>query len=178
MAVAITAAAAAYQGYQQYQASKDQAKAAGAQRDLARKNAEALDAAANDATDRGNQEAMLINRRARGLRGAQRVAFAAQGVDVGSGTAADLQEQTTILGNADAEQTRKNAFREAWGIRTQAANTRLAGDYEYQANMNKARAYKNQAYGSVLGGAGDSYKAYYTYDAPKVAAVPTTTAKV
>lgn len=166
---AVTAAGALYGAYSQYETGEAQKKAARQQRVLAQKNAEMLDAAATDATDRGNEEAMLINRRARNLRGEQRAAFASQGVDVGSGTALDLQNETSLLGTIDAEQTRKNAFREAWGIRTQAGNQRLAGDYAYSAGMNQAKASRNQAYGSVLGGAGNSYQAYYQYDKPKVA---------
>lgn len=165
---AIIGATAAYTAYQQNEAGDAQKKAARQQRFLAQKNADLLDKSANDATDRGNEEAMLITRRARGLRGEQRAAFASQGVDVNTGTALDLQNETTSLGGLDAEQTRKNAFREAWGIRAQASNQRLSGDFAYSAGMNQAKASRNQAYGTVLGGAGDSYRAYYQYDAPKV----------
>jgi predicted transcriptional regulator len=166
MAVAMTAAAAAYSAYQTYDAGEDQKKAARAQKDLANKNAAMLEDAANDATARGNEEAMLINRRARGLRGEQRAALAGQGVDVGAGTAMDLQNETSLLGEMDAEQTRQNAFREAWGIRKQASHQKLAGEYAYREGKNRAKALRNQAYGSVLGGAGDTYKAYYSKDTP------------
>ena len=168
MAVAATVVAAAYGAYSQYQAGEDQKKAARAQKDLANKNAKLLDEQADDATARGNEEAMLINRRARGLRGQQRASLAGQGVDVGTGTAADLQNETTLLGGLDADQTRKNAFREAWGIRGKASNERLAGEYNYRENMNKAKAYRNQAYGSALGGAAAGYDSWYSNSHPKV----------
>ncbi len=147
-------AAAVYTANAQQQAGQ-------AQKKLANRNADLLDNSAADAIDRGNQDALQVTQRARRLRGAQRASFAGQGVDVNTGTAAALQEETTSMGEVDAAQVRKNAFREAWGIKTQAGNQRLGGDFS-------AAAGRNQAIGSVLGGIGDASRAYYQYDAPRV----------
>lgn len=153
--VALLAAAAGYTAYSQNEAASQQRK-------LANRNADLIDAQATDATRRGEEEAAAVKRRARAIRGAQRASFATQGVDVNSGTANDLQEETTTLGSIDAETTRKNAFREAWGLTQSADNQRLSGRYAQQAG-------RNQAVGTLLGGAGDSASAYYKYKAPKVA---------
>jgi len=151
----LVAGAAGYSAYAQNEAGKQQKK-------LADRNAANLDASADDTIDRGNQEAIALKRRARGLRGKQRAALAGSGVDVGSGTALDLQEETTALSEADASQIRENAFNQAWGIRTQAG-------YEREAGMYARRGARNNAIGTLLGGAGSSAQAYYTYDAPRIA---------
>lgn len=139
-----------------------QKKAGAAQRDLANRNGMMQDAQAADAIQRGEEESLLIKRRARRLRGQQRVGYAAQGVDIGSGTAADVQEETTAMGDLDAAQVKRNAFREAWGLSVGADNSRLAGRYAYKAG-------RNQAIGTVLGGVGEAARGYYSYDAPRVA---------
>lgn len=79
---------------------------------------------AADALKRGEREARLVKRQANQIAGTQRASYAAQGVDVGSGTALDVQNQTDELGNIDAETVRTNAWREAWGYRVQAADQR------------------------------------------------------
>ena len=67
------------------------------------------------------------------------------------------QNETTLLGGLDADQARKNAFREAWGIRGKASNERLAGQYNYREGMNRAKAFRNQAYGTAITGFADAY---------------------
>lgn len=151
---ALVVAAAGYSAYAQNQAGK-------AQQDLADRNAKMIDAQADDAIVRGNEEANLVRRGAKRLRGQQRAAFATQGVDVNTGTSLDLQEETTTLGEMDAATVRKNAWREAWGLKGRASNERLAGDYA-------RRGATNSAIGTALGGIGDSRRAYYEYDAPKI----------
>jgi hypothetical protein len=66
--------------------------------------------------------------------GTQRAEFAAQGVDVGSGSAVDVQKDTAYQGEIDALTLRTNAAREAWGYTVeaqgetlQAQNTRKLG---------------------------------------------------
>lgn len=153
-ASAITAGAAVYGAYAQNEAGRQQQK-------IANRNADLLDASASDAIQRGEEQARKITRQARSLRGRQRVALAGGGVDVNSGTALDLQEETTALGKLDAATMRKNSWTEAWGIRMQAGNQREAGAFA-------KRTGRNQAIGTLIGGAGQTYKDYYSYDAPKV----------
>ncbi|MBN0509437.1 hypothetical protein JTM45_34020, partial [Pseudomonas aeruginosa] len=51
--------------------------------------------------------------------GAQRAGFAANGVDVNSGSASRVQESTMNQVAMDAEQVRRNAFNQAFGLVTQ-----------------------------------------------------------
>ncbi len=156
MAVAaVTLAAAGYSAYSQVQA-------ANAQQKLADKNADLIDKQATDAVNRGEMDARQERTRTSQVRAAQRVAFATQGVDVGSGTAADLQSQTGELGAINQAQIRDNAFREAWGLNAQASNQRLGGRYA-------AAAGTNNAIGTAIGGVGQGAEAYYRYDAPRMA---------
>lgn len=152
----LIAGAAGYSAYAQNKAGKEQLK-------LANRNADNLEASANDAVDRGNEEAIALKRRAKGLRGKQRATLAGSGVDVGSGTALDLQEETSSLAEADASTIRRNAFKEAWGIKTSA-------NYEREAGAYARKGARNNAIGTLLGGTGEAYRGYYSYDKPRIAA--------
>lgn len=92
-----------------------QRTAAGINRDFARLQAE-------DVRRRGEEAAR--DRRAVGRRmvGAQRAAYAGQGVDVSKGSAADVQVSTQTLADLDAAQIASNAWRQAWGFEAQAEN--------------------------------------------------------
>lgn len=128
---AVILATSAYSAYATNQASKDQQK-------IANSNAALTDAAAGDAINRGNEEMLAVRRRTRGLVGKQRAAFAAQGIDVSSGTAMDLQDETQQAGTMDEATVRKNAFREAWGLTKQASNERIGGAYARRAGQSQA----------------------------------------
>lgn len=151
---ALVLAATGYQAYASNQAGK-------AQQSIANSNAKLLDRSASDAIARGNEEAIASRRRTKMLIGEQRAAAAAQGLDVNTGVAADLQDQAFQHGAADEATIRRNAFREAWGIRAQASNQRMEGRYARQAG-------RNQAIGTTLGGLGDSYAYWQSSRSPKV----------
>jgi hypothetical protein len=103
--------------------------------------------AAQDAVQRGEQEAIKVRQRADQIKGAQRSKMAAGGVDLGVGTAAELQSQTDFFGLQDVATTRSNAAREAWSDRVQGANFRAQGDAAAkQGNL--------QAFSTALGTAG------------------------
>lgn len=61
----------------------------------------------------------------RQLIGAQRVAAAAQGISLGSGSLLQLQQEATDLGQLDALTIRNNARRQMAGIDLQIGETRL-----------------------------------------------------
>lgn len=81
--------------------------------------------------------------------GRQRVSMAAQGIDVSTGNALDIQEQTVQFGIEDAQIIRNNAFLEAMGYEQQAIN------YKAQANIS-GMAESNKVSSSLIG-AGISY---------------------
>jgi hypothetical protein len=85
---------------------------------------------ARDASNRGEREAQVVEADTRQLRGAQRAAYAAQGVDLGSGSPDLIQAETEAFGAEDAAAIRGNAWREAWGIRSEAENVALESRWE------------------------------------------------
>lgn len=56
------------------------------------------------------------------LKGSQRAAMAANGVDLGGDSAVNVLTSTDVMGEADANTIHANAVRSAWGYRTQATN--------------------------------------------------------
>lgn len=61
--------------------------------------------------------------------GEQRASMAANGVDLGQGSATDVLATTKFIGDRDAAAIQDNALREAWGYKTQSAidNSAAAG---------------------------------------------------
>lgn len=92
-------------------------------------NAEMANLAAEDAIKRGEVSARDYQKEVDQMIGQQRVAYAAQGVDVNFGSAADIQEETRMRGALDALTIKNNAWREAWGYRVEALNSTFAGEF-------------------------------------------------
>jgi hypothetical protein len=97
------------------------------------------DADSEDALKRGETEANTQASKGAQVVGAQRAALAAQGINVDSGTAATLQDQTVEQARKDSETIRSNAWREAWGFRVQANNARGAGEFAQMGANNAAQ---------------------------------------
>lgn len=85
--------------------------------------------------------------------GTQRSVQAANGIDVNSGSASQLQDDTAMLGELDALTIQNNAAREAYGYRVQAKQDLL------NAAQVKTNA-SNQATGSILGGFGSAFGSF------------------
>ncbi|MCO7513713.1 hypothetical protein NJF44_01335 [Pseudomonas guariconensis] len=116
-------------------------------------NAAFADAAASDAIKRGEFEADQSRIDTRAMIGAQRAGFAANGIDVNSGSAADVQDDTAALGEQDALTIKNNAAREAWGYRTQAQQNRMAAS-------NARRSGQAGMFGSLLTAGAQGARAY------------------
>lgn len=95
---------------------------ASVQKATAQNNAKVAEMQAQDALKRGEQDAQDVQRKAAAYKSSQRVALAANGLDLGYGTAADMQDQTDFFGQADAATARTNARKDAWAKRSQGAN--------------------------------------------------------
>lgn len=115
-----------------------------------------LEQQASDTIGIGNEAAGRSEAQTRGLTGAQRASMAAQGVDISSGSAADVISNDQRTGAIEAATIRNNAAREALGLRKQATLVRMGG-------ANQAQGYKNQATGSLLSGAASLYGIYNAY---------------
>lgn len=132
---------------------------------VARNNATMAEYAAQDAQRRGEKDAIDIQRRGAAIKSSQRVALAANGLDLGYGTAADLQDQVDFFTQSDAATARTNAGKDAWSARVGGANTLAEG-------RQAARNGNMQAAGSLLSTAGAVAGKWYEYKggAPKAPA--------
>lgn len=112
--------------------SMSQAEASRAQGSYQRQqgylNAQLLEQQAQDATERGRADAATARRGTNATAGSQKVALAAQGLDLSEGSAAETIEQTRAVGAVQEMNIKTNAWREAWGYKTQAINERAEGD--------------------------------------------------
>lgn len=128
------------QAYGQYQQGR-------AAEQVGRNNQIMSEYAAQDAQARGEEEAMAVRRKGDQLRGAQRSRMAASGIDLGVGTAAEIQDQTDFFAEQDIATTRTNAKREAWALRTQGAQALAQGRFAAQQG-------RLAAFSTILSGAG------------------------
>lgn len=120
-------------------------QAAEANAALLEENARTADQAGGDAVLRGRLLEGRVRTEGEQVANKQKTAFAAAGVDVKSGSALDVLGDTGMLSELDAQVVRSNAFREAWGYKTQASQFRRRAGMERQAG-------DNALVGSILGG--------------------------
>lgn len=127
----IGAIGTAYASWATYESAKANAAAIRAASDFQRRqyemNRQLAELQAEGAIARGTAEANQVQAAGRRVVGSQRAALAASGVEVDTGTALELQTQTTGLAAMDAEAVRTNAWREAWGYRVEALNAGTTG---------------------------------------------------
>jgi len=114
-------------------------KAAGAyQQQTYEQNARLAEIQAQDAIDRGETDAKNNDKKTKVLIGAQRARLAAQGIDIESGSALDVQTDTAAAGAEDSLTIRNNAWRESWGYKVQALNYRTGGNFAMLTANNAA----------------------------------------
>jgi hypothetical protein len=118
------------------------------------------DIQAGDALRRGEQDQLAIGAQARQVKGAQRAGLAAQGIAVDTGSAADVQAETEKLSAQDVQRAKNNAWREAWGYRVQANQTRMGAQMASEAGN---RAASNTLLTGGIRAASDVASGYYTY---------------
>lgn len=92
------------------------------QTQVAGQNAKLSEMAADDSVKRGEYNANKVTSQVERVIGSQRVAGAANGVNVNTGTIKDIQTGTMVEGVNAASQVRLNAWREAFGHKIEAAN--------------------------------------------------------
>ena len=144
-AMALGGGAMAFGQYRQGQIEKQ----------VANNNAIMADRAAVDTVKRGEEDAQRVQRQSAALKSTQQVGMAAHGLDIGYGTAQDIQDQTDFFGQSDATTTRQNAFNSAWNQREGAKQLRASGTLAaQQANL--------QATGTLLSTAGSVASKWYS----------------
>ncbi len=82
---------------------------------------------AQEAIDAGDREVNKIKSYQRKIIGSQQVSLAAQGLDITSGSALALQDETNYFAERDIQTTKINAWKEAWGIKIKAEQMGLEG---------------------------------------------------
>lgn len=135
----LTGAMAVLQGVNAYSQASALESEGNYQRSVADINARFAEMNAEDSIRRGEKDALDLKKQAKRLIGSQRVALAAQGVSLDSGISLDLQEDTAAQSAEDVMTIRNNAWREAWGYRTQAAGYQSQGEFAQLSARNKSR---------------------------------------
>jgi|GEM_PF-2004512 len=117
--------------YQQAKSAKSQLRYQAAIAEINRRMSES---SAQQAMQQGQQQVAATTMKYGAVKSSQRAAMAANGVDLGTGNAAEVQASTDILKDIDKQTIEANAIRAAFGYRTQGAN------YGAQAGMANASA--------------------------------------
>ena len=111
----------------------------------------------------GQQQVGALTLQAGHLKARQRVSQAANIVDLGEGSAAEVRASADLMKEIDRNTIEANAVRSAWGYRTQGAN------YQAEAAMKRgtARGVSPFAAGatSLLTGAGQVASSWYQFKA-------------
>ncbi len=104
--------------------SSSQAQKAGMkyQAQIAANNATIAQEQASIAIQDGQRQEQTQDLKTGQIYGAQRAAMAANGVDLGEGSANEVLTTTKFMGNRDALTIRDNAMRQAWGYDVQSQN--------------------------------------------------------
>lgn len=132
-------------------AGEAQRRAAESQAELADFNAEIAELQAADAIARGQEEEQRFRTSIRTAIGAQIAGFAAQNIDVGFGSAVDVQADAAYLGELDAMAIRNNATREAWGFRVEAEDLRRRAEITRREGVMLERAGREQQTAARIG---------------------------
>lgn len=119
---AVMAGSTALSAYGAYQGASAQKVAAKSQAKMAENNAVMAGWQAEDALARGDAAVAQQTRQNDALQGRQRASLAANGVDLSSGSAANLLEDAQVFGQMDIDNIRNNAMRSAWGFRASQQN--------------------------------------------------------
>jgi hypothetical protein len=94
------------------------------QAQVSRNNAQVAEWQAEDALVRGQKSVSRQRIQTAQLKGKQRASLAANGVDLGVGSALNILSDTDYFGEIDAATLTDNSAKEAWALRAQAANYR------------------------------------------------------
>lgn len=116
------------------------------------RNARLSELDAVDTETAGNRAGANAFKEGRRVQGAQRAGFAAGGVDVNSGSAADVQADTQTLSALDVLTIKNNASREAYGLRTQSRGYSSAAEHSRYMGQSAAYGARSRARQTLLAG--------------------------
>lgn len=137
------------------------------QASIADLNAQQSELAAQQELAKGNNQVAQITARAGQVKGTQRAALAANGVDLGVGSTAEVLTSTDIAKETDVNTATANAINAAWGYRKQETN------FANQASADRTSADSvspiMSGATSLLGGATQVASSWYTMNKGGVA---------
>lgn len=143
-----------------YYSAKQQRTALKMQADMAEINARSAETTAQSAMRSGEKEVGRLTLQAGQLKSRQRATMAANGVDLGAGSASELLASTDIMKEIDKNAIEENATRTAWGYRVQGTN------FSNEALMKRATASgidpNLAAVSSLLGSASQVASSWYS----------------
>lgn len=142
-----------------FYSAKSQKLALQSQADIAEINARISELGAQSALIQGQRQVGQISRKAGEVKSAQRARLAANGVDLGEGSAAELLTSTDILKEEDMATAHHNALAAAWGYRTQSMNS--TNEAAMKRTTAGAISPGMQAASSLLGSAGTVAQSWY-----------------
>lgn len=125
------------------------------QAQVARNNAKIAQANADQKRQEGIEEARTQRMKTLQKVGAQQAALAANGVDISQGTALDMVEDTSAMGELDALTTRYNYETNALGYEQQATNFRNQASLDTFAGQNAYKSGLSNAVATGIGGLGN-----------------------
>lgn len=117
-----------------YYSAQSQKASLGLQATIADINAHTAESTAQQALYSGQRQEQASRLRTANLKGQQTASLAANGIDLGQGSALRILTDTDTFGQIDANTIQANAIRSAWGYRTQATN------YQNQALQSRSAA--------------------------------------
>lgn len=131
------------------------------QSNISRINAQMAENTAQSALYAGQAEVGRQTLRAGQLKSAQRASLAANGVDLGVGSAAETLASTDVMKDIDKNTIEQNAIGSAWGYRTQASNYMI--DAAAKSMTRDAISPAGSAATSLMGSAGQVASSWYQY---------------
>lgn len=151
MALAVASMVAS--GVGAMQASESRKSAANYNAAVAEQNARVAGWQAEDAQNRATDNAMRVGRQQADMRGKQKAALAANGLDLGSGSPQAVLDQTDYYGLEDQRTALQNGETEAWGLRTKQSQYKTEG--QWQRNSASAENPMMSGMLGMLGSAGN-----------------------
>ena len=165
----LTAASAGLAAAGAYSKARAQKAALGYEAAVADNNAQIAEWQAQAAIENGQAAEQASRLKTAAMFGDQRAAMAANGVDLGTGSATEVLATTKFMGERDALTIRDNSARQAWALRNQAQG--YASEAEFTRSTAAGIKPLMSAATSLMGSGAQVAPSWYKYN--KAAGEPT-----
>ncbi len=107
------------------------------QNDQAKRNLQIMELQREEILAQGEEDASNTKKQIKQIIGSQKAALAAQGIDVNSEIAKQLERETLDTGFEDVAAIKNNAWKKAWGIEVEESNIRNNIAFNKMATKNQ-----------------------------------------